>query len=100
MSHVVLQMNPDKKDVKPEFWAEKDRYETIHCILCHGIHFIRVDADRSRVVFIFDKREIVEVEEKLLTGRPFDVPWYNVIMAQNIWKDALIALKEYRRNAI
>jgi len=99
MSRITVMINPDKKDVKREFYAEKDRYETVICILCHDRRFVRVEAEGSKLIFIFDKREIVDIEEKLLTGKQFSIPWQNVMPSLNIWKDAIIALKEIRRNA-
>jgi hypothetical protein len=97
MERIVVQVNPDKIEIKKEYWAEKDRYEIIICILCHAIRFIRVEAEGQKLVWIFDKREIREVEEKLLTGKPFDIPWYNLMPALNMWKDAYLALKEILR---
>jgi len=99
MNHITVMINSDKRDVKKEFYAEKDRYETVICILCHLVRFVRVEAEGSKLIFIFDKREIEDIEEKLMTGKPFDIPWLNVIPALNIWKDAFIALKDIRRNA-
>jgi hypothetical protein len=99
MNRIVVMINPDKKSTGKEFYAEKDRYETVVCILCHEVRFIRVEAEGSKLIFIFDKREISEIENKLLTGKEFDIAWQNVMPALNIWKDAFIALKEIRRNA-
>jgi hypothetical protein len=99
MNRITVMINPDKRDVKKEHYAEKDRYETVICILCHEVRFVRVEAEGSKLIFIFDKREISTIEDKLLTGKSFSIPWQNVMPALNIWKDAFIALKDIRRNA-
>jgi hypothetical protein len=98
MERIIVQINPDKIDVPKKCESEKDRYDTIVCILCHGVNFIRIEAEGMKMIWIFDKREIIEIEEKILTGKPFDIPWLNVMPALNKWKDAFLALKEILRN--
>ena len=97
----VIKANPDKRGVPKNFEVEKDRYETIICILSHKVWFIRVEVeeDGNRLLWIFDSRETHDIELKLLTGKEFSVIWQNVPPALAIWKDIYVALKDMRRNA-
>jgi hypothetical protein len=98
MDRYVIQSNPEKIGVPREFHSEKDRFDPVICFLCFGITEIKVEAEGSKMFWIFDRREIKKVEDLLLSGKPFEVPWQNVIPAYNRWKDALIRMKEMRRN--
>ena len=89
----VIKVNPKRAGISQKNWVDEDRYMTIMGLMSLGADYIRIEAEGSRLVFIFDKNEVDDKQQTLMRGVDFMVSWKNVVYAFNSWRDAYNALR-------
>jgi len=80
----ILWQTPNKKmDPANRLGIEDD--ELVICFLASGIQEYCVEAIDFKVLWVFDKSEIIELSNKYLSGSPIMVNYHDVKKARQKW---------------
>lgn len=93
MARTILSKTPGKT-IRTGFRRERDRQEIVICFLAHGIKQASIEAERNKLIFVFDGEEVDVIEQKMLSGEDFNISWKRLQEANATWKNAIVMLKD------
>lgn len=93
----ILHQTPEK-EVSDKDRREFDDEDTVICFLSSKIREVCIEARRNRMIWVFDAKEINELHNNLLSGKPIIIDYNDVIVAKRKWLNSLFMLRSYLKS--
>lgn len=97
MARVILSTTPGKT-VALENRAEFDREGTVKFFLSHKAQFVYLEREERRMIFVFDRNEIKDLKDALMSNTGLPTDYRDVLLADEIWENGLALLRDSLRN--
>jgi hypothetical protein len=90
---IILTQTDKCKDIPKNCRRELDREELIKLLLINDIQPLSLEAEGSKLIWVFTKEEVSPIEDRLIKNEVIMVPWHKVLQVNGQWKDALAMLR-------